>query len=209
MPSVTRKSQSNRAQRKAKIEQSFLAATERLMDAGSSFTELSVDRLATEAGVSRATFYIYFEDKGHLLRQLAEQVFQELSVAASRWWDVADLRNFADTHSAMRALVATYRRHQVLITAVIEMAAYDEDVTATYDSIFEGITDNVQAVIRRGQQRGDIRDLALRETAAALTWMVERACHQTLRKNAAGVEDDRLAQALAGIIWATLYLESP
>ena len=38
----------------------------RLLDA----TELSVDRLSSEAGISRASFYIYFEDKGHLLRRL-------------------------------------------------------------------------------------------------------------------------------------------
>ena len=57
----------------------LLDATERLMRDGASFTELSVDRLATEAGISRASFYIYFEDKGHLLRRLASQVFDDLA----------------------------------------------------------------------------------------------------------------------------------
>lgn len=197
MASVTRKTQSSRAQRRVKIEAALLAATERLMDSGSSFTELSVDRLATEAGVSRATFYIYFEDKGHLLRQLAERVFDELSTAASHWWDVAERRDFADAIAAMRALVATYRRHQALITAVIEMAAYDADVAATYDAIFEGIVGSVEGVIRAGQQRGDIRELPRRDTAAALTWMVERTCHQTLRRSASGTDDETLAKALA------------
>ena len=56
---------------------------------GASFTELSVDRLSTEAGISRASFYIYFEDKGHLLRRLAGQVFADLADSAERWWGVA------------------------------------------------------------------------------------------------------------------------
>ena len=54
MPSVTRKPQAKRQERREQIERRLLDATERLMRDGASFTELSVDRLATEAGMSRA-----------------------------------------------------------------------------------------------------------------------------------------------------------
>ncbi|MGA3253246.1 MAG: TetR family transcriptional regulator, partial [Mycobacterium sp.] len=60
MPSVTRKPQANREQRREQLERRLLDATERLMSEGASFTEISVDRLSTEAGISRASFYIYF-----------------------------------------------------------------------------------------------------------------------------------------------------
>src|SRR5919204_2762028 len=92
MPSVTRAanaSRPQRGQRRGQIEQRLLEATERLMAQGSTFTELSVDRLATEAGMSRRTFYVYFRDKGDLLRQLTRQVFVEQQEAAQQWWDVA------------------------------------------------------------------------------------------------------------------------
>src|ERR1700730_18165621 len=89
MPSVTRKPQVTRQQRREQMERRLLDATERLMRDGASFTELSVDRLSTEAGISRASFYIYFEDKGHLLRSLAGQVFGDLAHDAERWWGVA------------------------------------------------------------------------------------------------------------------------
>jgi AcrR family transcriptional regulator len=59
MASVTRKPQANRQERREQIERLLLDATERLMADGASFTELSVDRLATEAGISRASFYVY------------------------------------------------------------------------------------------------------------------------------------------------------
>ena len=88
MPSITRKPQANRQERRDQIERRLLDATERLMNDGASFTELSVDRLATEAGISRASFYIYFEDKGYLLRRLATQVFDDLIRAAQLWWSV-------------------------------------------------------------------------------------------------------------------------
>src|SRR4051812_44749412 len=95
MPSVTRKPQGrqgrpDRQQRREQMERRLLEATERLMGDGASFTELSVDRLASEAGISRASFYIYFEDKGHLLRRLATQVFSDLASAGERWWGVSE-----------------------------------------------------------------------------------------------------------------------
>ena len=49
MASVTRKTQGTRQKRREDIERRLLDATERLMRDGASFTELSVDRLATEA----------------------------------------------------------------------------------------------------------------------------------------------------------------
>ena len=115
MPSVTRKPQARREQtrqqRREHMERRLMDATERLMRDGASFTELSVDRLSTEAGVSRASFYIYFEDKGHLLRRLAGQVFADLADSAERWWSVAGRHDPEDVRAAMAALIESYRRH--------------------------------------------------------------------------------------------------
>src|ERR1700759_547084 len=106
MPSATRKPQPTRQERREQMERRLLDATERLMSDGASFTELSVDRLGTEAGISRASFYIYFEDKGHLLRRLAGQVFDDLAAAAERWWSVAERRDPSDVLAAMSGIVA-------------------------------------------------------------------------------------------------------
>src|SRR6202051_2917029 len=107
MPSVTRKPQANREQRREQLKRRLLDATERLMRDGASFTELSVDRLSTEAGISRASFYIYFEDKGHLLRRLAGQVFADLAESADRWWSVAWRRDPGDVRTPRAGLGAS------------------------------------------------------------------------------------------------------
>ena len=107
MPSVTRKPQAKRQERREQIERQLLDATERLMRDGASFTELSVDRLSGEAGISRASFYIYFEDKGHLLRCLARQVFGDLTTDAERWWGVAWRHDPDDVHAAMAGIIAS------------------------------------------------------------------------------------------------------
>ncbi len=209
MPSVTRKPQAKRQERREQIERQLLDATERLMADGASFTELSVDRLATEAGISRASFYIYFEDKGHLLRRLTGQVFDDLAAGAERWWSVAQRRQPTDALAAMSGIVASYRRHQPLLVALNEMAAYDQIVGTTYREVLTAIAGRLAAVIEAGQNDGSIRrDLPADTTASTLTWMVERACQQNLPGRAASY-DAELAQTLTQIVWGALYLDAP
>lgn len=208
MPSVTRKPQAKRQERREQIERDLLAATERLMNDGASFTELSVDRLAGEAGISRASFYIYFEDKGHLLRRLTGQVFGDLADGAQQWWTVAARRDPADVRAAMTAIVAQYRRHQPLLVALSEMAGYDPQVSQTYRDLLTEIAGQVTRVIEDGQADGTIRrELPPDATATSLTWMVERSCQQNLPGRPADY-DAQLVEALTQIVWAALYLTS-
>jgi AcrR family transcriptional regulator len=209
MPSVTRKPQAKRQERREQIELQLLDATERLMAAGASFTELSVDRLATEAGISRASFYIYFEDKGHLLRRLTGQVFDDLASAAERWWSVAQRRDPADVLACMTGIVAGYRRHQPLLVALNEMAAYDPQVGTTYQEVLNAIAARMATVIEDGQHDGSIRrEVPASITASALTWMVERTCQQNLPGRPESF-DAELAATLTQIVWGALYLETP
>ncbi|MEU6203817.1 helix-turn-helix domain-containing protein, partial [Micromonospora musae] len=62
MPSITRR-RSGGSDRRLSVEAQILAATERLLAEGESFTELGVQRIAREAGVARSTFYMHFADK--------------------------------------------------------------------------------------------------------------------------------------------------
>ena len=212
MPSVTRKPQANREQdrqqRREQLEHRLLDATERLMRDGATFTELSVDRLATEAGISRASFYIYFEDKGHLLRRLAGQVFGELAASAERWWGAAGQHNPDDLRAALAGIVEIYRRHQAVLAALNEMAAYDPTMAQSYRDLLAGITRQLIRVIEDGQTDGSVRsELPAATTASALTWMVERVCQQNLPAEPPGY-DTELVAALTEIVWSTLYLKT-
>ncbi|ORB88715.1 TetR/AcrR family transcriptional regulator [Mycobacterium persicum] len=208
MPSVTRNTQASRRQRREQLERRLLDATEQLMNEGASFTELSVDRLATAAGISRASFYIYFEDKGHLLRRLAGQVFDDLEHRAAQWWDVAWRHNPEDVRAAMAGVISSFRRHQPLLVALSEMAGYDPMAAQTYRDLLTAISERLARVIEDGQADGSIRaELPAATTADALTWMVERVCQQSLPGKPSEF-DAELATTMTEIVWGTLYLEA-
>ena len=86
MASVTRRSHADRASRQAAMRAKMLAAVETLLEEGETFTELSVERIVAEANISRSTFYVYFEDKGHLLRALTEDLLELMVAAGREWW---------------------------------------------------------------------------------------------------------------------------
>ena len=206
MASVTRATQRSRSDRRSEWQGRFLAGTEKLLGEGNAFTDLSVDRLAAAAGTSRATFYVYYEDKGHLLRQLSRHIMVELQQAAQRWWQSAARRDPNNLLAAMKGIIATYRRHQALMSAIVETAGYDPSVASDFQALMGDFEAATREIIEQGQSAGAIGDLPASEVACALVWMVERTCYQMVRSTPPD-NDERLAAALTEIIWRTLYLE--
>jgi len=204
MPSVTRAAQGGKQDRREAMERRLLEATERLVNEGTSFTELSVERLAAEAGISRSTFYVHFKDKGDVAQRLARTVLAELHEASSRWWNVAASATRADIEATVAAIVAVYRGHAAAFTAVVETATYDPAVSGELASLMQGIVEATRVAIEQGQAAGVMRPVVPAETAAVLTWMVERSCYQMVR-GAAPAGDPAIAGVLTDIIWTTLY----
>jgi AcrR family transcriptional regulator len=209
MPSVTRRSHGNRAQRRDDVRRRLLTVVEELLKGGESYAEISVERLVSEAQLSRSTFYVYFEDKGELLRAWLDDITGELDAIAKRWWSLDADAQREDLHDALGAIVATYRPHTSLMAAAFDAAAYDP---AVRESVMELIGHNSAGLrkhIRTGQRDGFIDPtLPPNEVALWLTWMAERGLHQLVR----GADDATFAKVLEGytaIIWNTLYATAP
>ncbi len=65
-----------------------MSAFERMLDSGEAFSEISVQRILEEAGVSRATFYAHFQSKSDILVRLSDDLRESL-LALARQWDPA------------------------------------------------------------------------------------------------------------------------
>ncbi len=205
MPSVTRKSRSNRAQRRESVQRELLGAVERLLEGGESYTELSVERLVAEAGISRSTFYVYFEDKGDLLRALTEDVVVEVGQAGRVWWELPPDAPKQEIRDALKQVFNTYRSHGAVFGAVVDTAAYDPGVRNQFGALVLGLISELATHIREGQEQGYVKQgLDPDRTAAWLTWMAERGLHQLVAA-ASEEESELLVDSLADIVWNALY----
>lgn len=209
MASVTRTSSKGRSARRASIVARLLTTVEALLDEGESYTEISVERMITGAQISRSTFYVYFDDKGALLLALAEDVVAKLIIAAQTWWELPADATRRDVEQTLHGIVETYCAHAAMWAALIDAAAYDAKVRASFQLIVGRTTKELEAHIREGQKGGFVRpDLDPKRTAAWLTWMTERGLYQ-LTPGANAREVEKLCQAQTAIVWYTLYEGAP
>lgn len=204
-PQTTRNPRTPRAQRRGEIRDRLGAASEQLMGTGESFTALSVERIVREAGISRATFYVYFEDKSDLLRALAEDFIERLLEAAAVWWTLPADATKPQLREAMRAIFDAYLPHKVVMAAVVEVASYDARVAEVFGALLQRTISEVAGHIATGQADGYVTPgIDPQRTAAWLTWMAERGLYQLVAP-ASPDTTERLLDAITDVTWNTLY----
>lgn len=191
--------------RRAASETQILAATRRLLADGEPVATLSVGRILTEAGVSRATFYACFPDKHAVVGRLARE-----SLA---WREQIDAELLADPEltrarldQIMRAIVGHWYAERAVLGAIIELAEHDRAMRDAWRAAVDEIAAQAAAQFRI-RWAGSPDALADPEgVAAAFTWMLERCCHQLVadKKSAR-----RVALAISEILWRTLTYREP
>jgi TetR/AcrR family transcriptional regulator, ethionamide resistance regulator len=204
--SVTHKSRGSRGDRRRAVRQRMRRAIEELLAEGETFTELSVARLVERAGLSRSTFYVYFEDKGSLLLDLSAESAQALLAAGESWWGRGTALERDELRDAIGGLIETYRDHSRLLAAVAQTASYDPAVRHAYDANVGMAAAAIAGHIRAGQRSGGVeQDLDPDGAGACLAWMIERGLHKQVGP-ASDPRTERVAKALTALIWNALYV---
>ena len=145
---------------------------------------------------------MHFRDKADLVIRLTESLLERIAVEAGAWWEPGTTREQAG--AATRRLVAIYAEHGDLFAALTETAAYDAGLREVQESMLDRHASPLAEVIEAGKRTGRVRDVPTAETVTALAWMVQGACFRMARDADEGALD-RLAEALAAIIWHSLY----
>jgi AcrR family transcriptional regulator len=147
------------ADRAAAIESAVLAATERLLAQGCSFSTLSTQRIADEAGVARSTLYLYFKEKNALLVRLTAGLKDGSYDLMSRWSPEGQdaLDRLTET---LLGVIRYYRQRGHVLRAVLQLADHDSGVGRLWDDelgpfqlLSQGWIERAQAA---GQTAGDI-----------------------------------------------------
>lgn len=203
--STARPLQPPREERRALLARHFVEVVEPMLEGGETYADLSVERLIKAVDISRSTFYVYFDDKGDLLRAMAQDVTRDLAEAGSGWFELASDATKDDLREALRPLFDTYRRHQTLLGAITEATGYDPRVREQHLVLVEEAVSGLQRQIETQQAAGTTpAELDARRTAMWLTWMHERGLYQMVGQ-ASDAEVALLLDAMADLVWRTLY----
>jgi AcrR family transcriptional regulator len=182
-----------------------MAIVERQLRAGQTFADINVATVAAEAGISRTTFYVYFDDKTDLLRTWFAAITDQILAAAQAWWTLDESATRQDVRAALITIVAAYRLHPELMAATHEAVGYDHGVREMVEESMRRYVDGLRAHIETGQRAGFIDpSLPAAETAYWLQWMSERGLHRMVR-TVPEARSGSLVDAYAGIVWNTLY----
>lgn len=160
--------------KRAQVEHDVLRAVDEMLRDGARWNDLSVERIATRAGISRTAFYFYFKDKRELLMRLVAEVGQEV-YAASAWLNGSGTgREMLVT--AMRGVHDIYQAHGALLQAVVEVSAVDETVSEVFQGVLTALVTAAVARMDDVEAAGEATPIAPKEaTARALVSMTERA----------------------------------
>jgi AcrR family transcriptional regulator len=186
------------------VEGRLLAATEELLREGATFTELGVQRVTAQAGVARSTFYVYFSDKTELLLRLTQRL-GEVSFGFFDSWSPEDEEAMEELVRRFVDVTAHYRRNSHLLTAVLEVAAYDREFAMFWKQRLDPFLENVTAMLRAEQAAG--RTASSFDPAAASRVMVSSAmqaiAQQIVHGDPSG--DEQTARELAYQEWYGTY----
>lgn len=187
--------------RRAATQQDLLDATTRLLEGGAPLASLSIEKIVREAGVVRTTFYLHFSGKHELVEQLAaEQVAWFASTGLGARSDPELTRE--TVRRTVDEIVAMWARHQAVISAIIELAEYDDRMRATWGTAMRDVAARASDVFRAHWATTGLTPEDPGRVAEALTWMIERCCHQVLRDPDA---HESISASMAEIIWRTLH----
>jgi TetR/AcrR family transcriptional regulator, ethionamide resistance regulator len=186
------------------LREAILAATAELL-AARSFGDLAVSEILAAAGVSRGTFYFYFDSKQSVLAELVRRAVAQGHTAAAPW-----LATPADPVAALRAGTTAgaelWRASAPVLRAIVENWRTDPRLTELWLEQMQSFTD---ATI--SQISADPRALAtlagqdIQAVASALTWLGERLYYLAAIGTPPFADQDTLVNTLVSIWAAVLY----
>ncbi|MEW2512947.1 TetR family transcriptional regulator [Streptomyces sp. NPDC046870] len=204
MRPVTRRQADHHAARSAATRAQVMSALERLLDSGEAFSEISVQRILEEAGVSRATFYAHFQGKSDVLVRLTDELRESL-LALARQWDPGAGGGADRFARFFEEVITIHRAHQGVLTAVREAAAYDSAIGDFYTADLEGFDEAVLRTLLSEQAAGSTpADLDAVAASRIIVWGGAQAIAHHIRVDD-GSGDTAFARELARIWWHGAY----
>ncbi|HEY3189241.1 MAG TPA: TetR/AcrR family transcriptional regulator [Solirubrobacteraceae bacterium] len=186
------------------LRAALLESAERLL-AERPLADLAVEDLLSDAGVSRASFYFYFESKHAKVAALLERIVDDVHGAALPWFERGDTPPKEALHAALSGSLALWRRHSTVMSASVEHWQSVPELREVWGGVIARFTDAAAAQIERDRETGAAPPGADPHTlAGVLVAMNERSFYYAI---SAGdpADDPKLVDTLTGVWLASIY----
>jgi TetR/AcrR family transcriptional regulator, ethionamide resistance regulator len=183
--------------RRAAVEQRVLDAAEGLLEDGHAYADLSIERIASQAGISRTAFYDYFRDKRELLIRLLERIVEPLYGRADEF--ISSRSGPESLREILAYFMGFSREHHVLFRAAHEASSYDEAIYEFSGDVLGSFVEPLQGRIEAEQSAGQALPMPAHATAFTLVWMTWHVCYEWLAGETQ-IEEDDLLEALT-LVW--------
>jgi TetR/AcrR family transcriptional regulator, ethionamide resistance regulator len=199
---------SRRGQREAKPrqgdrrEQAILDAARTLL-ADTPLSDLTIEQIATAAGVSRSSFYFYFADKAQILLVLYSDVLEEMSAELERWF--ADPAKHAQpwSRASIRAAVTIARRNANVVCSALDSLGTNPEIDQVWNLYLDRAVSRSTLLIERERVAGlaPATGPPAHAIARALMHMTLHSIHELLRAGASAADAEKLIDTLT-VLWA-------
>jgi AcrR family transcriptional regulator len=186
-------------------ERAILTSAERLLEERP-LGEISVEDMASGAGISRPTFYFYFPSKDAVLLTLVDRMVEES--ANSREEALARLAQEPreGLRQGLQASFDAFGSRRAVSLAAAELRATNLEARRLWARVMEGWVDDVSAIIASERARGAAPPgQPARDLATALVQMNERVQYATFAGETPALDEDRVLDVLVDVWVRAIY----
>lgn len=167
------------------------------------YEEVTIAEVTRRAGVTRPAFYFHFDTLGAAVSSLMERLFEDFAALAGDWYGHAGRSQPENLRKGMADTVALWRRHAVVMDAMMRAAASDHAASRILDEWIDAFTARAIPVVRADSRGLDVRPDAVARLLVAMTF---DAMRRDVRKIVAtGSSDEELAGTIAAVWSRTVY----
>jgi TetR/AcrR family transcriptional regulator, ethionamide resistance regulator len=186
-------------------ERAILATCERLLGE-KPLREITVDELAAGAGISRPSFYFYFESKNAVLRALVEAVTDEMYAEAASWLEREDDSPELTVSRSIGAAAQQWREHGPVLRAAVQTWGSVPELRPFWEDIVRRFVEQSAARIEDERAAGAAPPGPEPEALAkALIWMNERCFYTNSLEADPSLSDAELVPTLTAIWLRSIY----
>jgi AcrR family transcriptional regulator len=186
-------------------ERAILETCERLL-AERPLGEIAVDELAAGAGISRSSFYFYFESKHAVLRALVDGLAADMDRRANGWMRRGGDSPEVAVSRSIDAAARQWRDHGPVLRAAVEAWGTVPELRAFWDATVGRYMEQSAAQIAQEREAGAAPAGPDGDALArALIWMTERCFYTSSLGAGPALDEDELVPTLTAIWVRSIY----